>query len=281
MISDDKTAIYATITLAILITIISYFGIFYPLTYAAEAAPWHAQCFGQDIVNLTLLVPVLLVSGILSHYKSRAFLIIYCGALLYTAYTFAIYCFAVHYNFLFIAYCAVLGLSFYSFIYLIASMITQPINEWYNEQAPVRTTGAYLMACALIFYFLWLSVNIPAGIHNTIPADITQNGLFTNPVHVLDLSFFLPGLVITAILLLKRTSLGFLLAPAVLVFCLLMDITIATLAVVMNQKGIDAGFSVVWIMAVLAAICIYLIYGFFRHLQPGGNQLNNPLTTFQ
>ena len=43
-------------------------------------------------------------------------------------------------------------------------------------------------------------------------------GLFTNPVHVLDLSILLPALALSGVLLLRRRAAGFLLAPLLLGF---------------------------------------------------------------
>ncbi len=268
MIKQDRTFFYFTFPLAILIICVSLFGLFYPDTYFLETPQWHAQCIGQDILDLFLIVPVLIFSGLFCCKDNKVFYPIFGGTVLYIAYTFVIYCFAVHYNFLFLVYCFILGLAVYAFIYFINVVKKKSVEKWYDEKTPVKWTGVYLLIPTIIFYFLWLSKNIPAAVHNTTPDDVLQNGLITNPVHALDIALFLPGLIITSVLLIKKHPLGYLLAPAILVFFILMNTTIAVLALIMNLKGVSqSGFSVVWMMSGFAIASILMLFFFFNHLK--------------
>lgn len=160
-------------------------------------------------------------------------MLIWSGVIFYLVYSYVIYCFSLHFNFLFLVYCFILGLSFYSFIYFIMSNINEPITDGYNINVPIKTTSIFFIIIAIIFYSLWLTEIISTLIKNEIPKSITDNGTVTNPVHLLDLSIVLPLLFITAILLLKKKLLGFLLAPAMLVFCILMSLAIGGMVIVM------------------------------------------------
>ena len=85
---------------------------------------------------------------------------------------------------------------------------------------------------------------------------------------MLDLALFLPGLILTAILLLKKKPLGYLLAPVILVFFILMNITIAVLALIMNLNNVTgSGLSVVWVMAGFAVVSILMLFFFLGHLK--------------
>src|SRR6266487_3640732 len=255
---------YSSFAQAVLIAVTAYCGLFIKGTYALETTDWYVQSIGQDMFDLFIMAPVLIITGIML-YKRKIFTIIFAGAELYIIYTFIIYCFSLHFNYLFLVYCCILGLSVYSFIYFLASLNLREIKDWNNEKAPLKLIGIYLIATGILFYFLWLSDIISAILRNTIPAVITENGLFTNPVYVIDISFILPGFIMAGTNLLKRTSIGFSLAPVMLLFAALMSVSIAVLVVVMNQTGVEDNLTIAWLMLLLSFIDSFLLYLFCRH----------------
>ena len=129
-----------------------------------------------------------------------------------------------------------------------------------------KIIAVYFIVISVGFYFLWLSEIIPSAIKNTIPKSLSDVGLATNPIHVLDLSVFLPALFITSILLFRKKSLGFILAPVLLVFCILMNITIGILQVIMTQRGVESGFEVTIIMSILAVFSGVLLVYYFKNM---------------
>lgn len=184
---------------------------------------------------------------------------------MYLTYTFLIYCFAIHFNKLFVVYCLCLGLSFYAFALFLFAIIKEKIKISVENKTLLRFTGIYFIVIAVLFYLLWLSEIIPSILENKIPKSVTEAGLFTNAVHVIDLSVVLPAIFITGILLLKRNTLGFILTPMLLTFFVLMDITIGMLTVIMKMKGLDTELSVAVIMALLALLSLMLLIAFFRN----------------
>jgi hypothetical protein len=263
----DNTLLYLTFLLAILVASSAYCGIFINDTYAHETKNWRIQGIGQDMVDLFIIVPVLILSGISTYLNKRISFFIFGGTLLYISYSYAIYCFGLHFNYLFLVYCFTLGLSVYSFIYFLSVLPKNMIKSRFDDKAPVKLPGAILIFIALLFYFLWLSEIVPAVIQNKTPKSLTGTGLLTNPVHVLDISLFLPGLVMTSIFLLKRNPLGYLLTPVMLVFCTLMAINIAGLVVIMKLNALTDSFFVAEMMGLLAVICIFFLFAFLSHLK--------------
>ena len=259
-----KIIVRLTILICMLLVVVSCVGLFFPDTYAAETPNWTAQAIGQDIFDLFLVVPFLLITAMFINKKSRKALLLWSGAILYVIYSFAIYCFAVHFNSMFIMYCLILGLSFYSFLYYLISQICRPTESWFREELPVRSTGYYFIAIACVFYLLWLSELIPCVLAGTTPRNIIEMGLLTNPVHALDLSIALPGIIMAGVLLLKRKKPGLMLAPAVLVFMVLMDITIGGLNVVMQMRGLEGSYILSLVMALLALVSIVLLVRYLR-----------------
>src|SRR6185503_6591905 len=192
-----------SLLLAVLLIIANGTGVMMPeVMYAKENSSWFAQSVGLDIADLVLVFPTLVITANLIYRNSRRALLVWGGVMAYLIYTFLIYCFAVHFNQLFIVYCFILGLSFYLFTWFILSHI--PISDWVDDKFPRKTIAVYMIVVASVFYILWLMQIIPPSLKRTVPAETVNAGLVTNPVHVLDLSICLPGIALTGILLLRH-----------------------------------------------------------------------------
>jgi hypothetical protein len=257
-----------TLALGLLMLSTSIGGLLDGHMYSRETPASLAQCIGQDIVNLVVILPTLLASGFLLWRGRRRALFVWLGATLYIIYTYVIYCFAVRFNTLFLVYCAVLGLSVYAIITTVVTMDLSAVKAWYDEKRSVSTPATFLFALALMFSLLWLKDIVPALIHGEVPQDVKEAGLLTNPVHVLDLSVALPGFVITSILLLKKDPYGYLFAPAFLIFAALMNVTIGALVVVMKYKGLAGDYALTGVFALLALVTIFM---FLRLVKFGGD----------
>ena len=138
--------------LAILVIVASYSGLCIPDTYSQETVNWTVQAIGQDTINLFLITPFLMITSWLASKKNRIALLLWSGGIFYLIYTFVIYCFAVHFNQMFLVYCLILGLSFYSFLYFLCSHIKEPISEWFHDKIPVKRIGVYLFLFIAYYY---------------------------------------------------------------------------------------------------------------------------------
>lgn len=269
-IEFSKRQSYAILALSlssvVLILIASAAGILIPGTYFKETVNWTLQSMGQDLVNLLLIVPLFTATLVLTLKKNKIGFIIWGGINLYLVYTFVIYSFDIHFNRLFLAYCVELGLSFYSFLYFIYLSLSKQIFLQTVKRTSIRLTASYFFTIAFMFSFLWLSQIIPYAIMHTVPVELIETGLITNPVHVLDLAVFLPALLITSLLLSAKNRLGFLLAPVMLVFSVLMSFTIACLIYVMRSGGVETGYTVVIVMSLLTVMGMILFADYFKEV---------------
>jgi hypothetical protein len=102
-----------------------------------------------------------------------------------------------------------------------------------------------LIVTTVFFGLLWLSEDVPALLAGSTPQSLTDMALPTNPVHILDLGFFLPAAIATGVLLLKRKPLAYTLAPAFIVFLILTGVPILLTPVVQAARGGTAGWGVV------------------------------------
>jgi len=250
-----------SLPLIVLLILVSIVGLLYPQVYRDTTPNWLAQSLGQDTVDLFLIVPVLIV-GTLYSSRDRLAMYLWVGTLLYIVYTFLIYCFTVRFNALFLPYCFILGVSFFSITWFFSS----DRRPYYGSTGNTLLSfiGIFFVAIAILFYSLWLTEIITAAFKNEIPLTILNAGLLTNPVHVIDLSIFLPGTFVIGVMAVRRRPFATIFAPVLLVFFFLMDLTIATLSVMMKLRGVGGDYMVAIVMITLAAISLGLLVGFIR-----------------
>ena len=262
-----KLILALSMLLLIFLVIASFSGIFIEATYARNTPSFAAQGIGQDIVNLFIVTPLLLISSILYYKGNIKGKFVWAGLIVYILYSYVIYGFAQPFNFLFLVYCAVLGLAFYAFIYFLLTTYHEPIKDYYQSEFPSKAVILFNLIVALLFYFVWLSEVVPALIANRIPQSVIENGVNTNPVHVLDLSIVLPALLITAFWLFKDHKNGYFMAPVLLIFLLIMALAIIAMIIAMEFLGVATDFSLTVIFGVITGVDAIITAMVFKSLK--------------
>lgn len=257
---------WAPFPVALLVAVTGFVGITDPAIYARETASWATQGAGQDWVNLTVCAPALLVAAVLARRGSRSARVIAGGLLLYAAYSFAIYAFAMHFTVLFPVHCAVLGGASFALVDLLSAARAEPAG-WYDERAPIRSAAATLIGVAAVFGLLWLGQIAASLVAGTDPAGLADVGLAANPVHVLDLSLVLPAMLAVGIALLRRRPSAELLAPVLLAFAVMMALAIGGMLAMMYRRDLDIDLAPVVAVAILAVWCTGVLAVLCRHLR--------------
>lgn len=211
----------------------SLLGLFNPAVYQAETANWALQAKGQDIGNLIAL-PFLLISAFYLTKNSQKAYFLWLGSLFYYLYAYLIYAYALHFNFLFLVYVAVLGLCFYTLVLGLANS-GFPLNPPHNFKT--NFASFFLILLGILFSILWLGDLLPALFAGTVPKDLAAAGLWVNPVHVVDLSVVLPGMVLTGFLFQRKSRFGSLFLFPWLVFSVLMGASIMALSLLSLVSG--------------------------------------------
>ena len=242
--------------------------VFWPGVYWRETRLGAAGALASDLIDLSLVLPVLAGATLLAVRGSLSALLVWTGTLGYLTYNFLIYTFEVRFNAMFLAYCAVLGLSFYGLIGVREFLAPDEVAKRYAlgapwRAAPRRTTAVAFLLLAALAAFGELKEIVTAIYAGQTPASITA-GQATNPIHVLDLCFFLPVVVTAAILLLRRKAMGFTLAPALMVTMILISLEVITMMAVFARKGLPSSPEPVISFGVSATVLTALLVWFLR-----------------
>src|SRR5215831_1992292 len=105
--------------------------------------------YASDIVDLFLVLPVVLISGIKGYGGSIPARLVWMGALGYLFYNFVIYAFGVHFNALFLVYCATLSLCVYATLFSLPLISLDLITQTYGPGAPRITIGVLFLLIAI------------------------------------------------------------------------------------------------------------------------------------
>ena len=251
--------------IALLVVFASVAGLTDSRVYAEETENWALQAQGQDVGNLIAAV-VLVVTAIRLQRGSRRAGLVWLGTLLYLIYAFIVYAMAVHLNYLFLVYVAVLGLSAWVLVFHLNHLRVQGLRF---PQGRTRTVAAWvIIAIGVLFAGLWLGELVPALLTGTVPASLTEAGLWVNPIHVIDLSMVLPGFILAGVAALGRRRHGlFWLAPW-LVFSALMGSSIVAAMVLIRRSGAANTAPATIMVSLVVVASLLAVWGYLRRTTP-------------
>ena len=256
-----------SVVVSALIAVTAVYGLFVPGSYSRETANWAAQARAQDWADLVLAAPILLVSALLAQKNSIKAYLVWLGTLFFTIYSFLLFAFLVHFNAMFPAYMAVLGLTTYLLIFSLAQDRNLTDRIGHAENWIRKGSAVLLLVVGVLFYFVWgkdIVANLLAG---TAPRDLVETGLPTNGVYVIDTALCLPALLIGGYRLLKKQKLGYVLGGGLLTFSTLMSANITLLMVYLSVKGFNAEKPLIVVFSLFTLINFIFTAGYIAHIR--------------
>ena len=198
----DLRLIYIlSVVIAILMAVASVAG----LLYQTDIYPTDEmlQSFlPTDVAMLFIGLPMLLVSIWLTWRGKLIGLLFWPGTLFFVLYNYIVYVFAMPLNAAFLLHLALVMLSVYTLIGLVASIDGGAVKQRLTEGVPERLTGGVLAGLGLLFFLRIIVVLVNAIIHQTpIPeVELTLNA-----------SDFIisPAWIVCGILLWRRKAFGY------------------------------------------------------------------------
>lgn len=255
--------LWLSIIAALLAIVGSIIGLAVQGIYAGLTPAFLPQALAQDIANLALVAPLWLLLAALALRGSLRAYLLWLGVLTFTVYNYVIYTFSIPFGPLFLLWVAVFGMSLYALIGGVAAADHQAVMSAFTSRRATLVTAWVLIITALLFGLLWLSEDVPALLSGVRPQSLIDMALPTNPVHILDLAFFLPAVIATGVLLIKQRPLAYTLAPTFIVFLILTGIPILLTPLVQTARGESAAWGVVLpigaLTLVLSALLVWLL----------------------
>jgi hypothetical protein len=247
----------------------SVVGLLAPVSVYGKETPTLADAAtAQDLVGLVIVGPLLIVFAVLATRGSLRCWLCWLGMLSFTVYNYAIYAFSINFGPLFLVWVAVLGLALYALIGGLTTLGASPVHGRLPAGS-IRLTGWFLIVTATLFVVLWLSEIVPDLVAGRPSTSAETWNVPSNPVHVLDLAFFLPAVFVSGVLVLRRHWFGYATAPGQLTFLELTCLPILVTPIVANVRGHEAGWSVLVPIGVIATATLVMLARFLRGEAPG------------
>jgi hypothetical protein len=203
-----RTADTLSAIVVILATIASAGGIFLNGLYRDNSfviSAWK----GNDLVTLFIMVPILTVALILSRRGSQRAYLVWMGALDYMLYNYAFYLFAAAFNWFFLIYAALLGLSIFALLFGLVKINPGAIAQCFRAKTLWRwIVSTYMLFSSIGLSVVYLAQSIGFIVTNQLPTVVTRTGHPTSIIFALDLTLLILG----AIWLLQRQPWGYILA---------------------------------------------------------------------
>jgi hypothetical protein len=255
-----------TIPIAILLAIASGSGLFINGLYR-DTPNLRAQAIGQDAITLVIALPALIISAFFAGRGSQGARLIWLGVLVYVVYTYASYAFGIRFNPLFLIYVALLGCSTYALIGGLVTTDWASLKAGFTDKTPVRAVSIFLVVIAIFFYLTWLSEAVPASLSGTPPQSVREDGTPTNVIHVLDMAWLLPALLIAAISLWRKQPIGYGLAVALLGNLVFLALAILAMILLEARAGETATLPDTMMFGALFAISLGMLTWYMRGLR--------------
>jgi hypothetical protein len=230
-------------------------------------ANWARQTLAQDLIDVTVVFPLLAVLALIALRRSPVALIVWLGVLVSIVYSYVIYAFAIPFGPLHLMNTAVLGMSGWALAGGLVHMKAAGAGEWFDDRVPTRSTAAMLIVTGVAFYLLWLSEDVPAAIRGVAPESLREVGLLTNPVHVLDMAFLLPASIVSGVALLGRRRSSYWIPPVLLAAFVAISAGIIAISVLAARAGDESAMSVALGIGLLGSVQLVLLIRYLLHLK--------------
>ncbi|MCW5850093.1 MAG: hypothetical protein KIT87_08410 [Anaerolineae bacterium] len=226
---------------------------------------------GVDLFVLGVGVPLLLLCTLLYRRGSLRGGLLLTSALGYFLYNAASMTFGYAYNHFFLVYLAQFTASLFAFILALTSFDLAALPDRFSDDLPRRRIAAFLFAVGVSLILVWVGLDIlPALLQGKAPP---LNGHTTLPTHALDVGVIAPAAFLAAVLLLRRTGLGYLLTAVILIVGAVLGAGVCALSAAQVAAGVlttAETFAFVAPFVVLTLLSLGCTVVLFRHLVEDG-----------
>lgn len=229
-----------------------------------------AQQQANDFITLVVGLPLLAVSAWLGFRAKRGSAaalrsqLLLTGTLGFFLYTYMSMAFLTAYNPLFLVYVALFSLSLFAFILSVTSLDVAALPNSFTEKLPRRGIAALLLVAGAFLLLAWLGRIVPPLLQNGTPA---LENTTTLVIQALDLGLIVPLVLLGAVLLLRRSAWGYLLASIAVMKMVTMGLAVSTMGINMARAGTPEDPAVVGIFLVITLANLYMAVQLLRSVR--------------
>jgi hypothetical protein len=262
----DIRILYASsLIIALMVVIVSVIGVLYQKSIYPTENLLHSFV-PNDIVNLVVGLPLLLISIWLTWRGKLIGLLCWPGAIFYMLYVYFPYIICVPFNILFLPYLILFSLSIYTLIGIIISIDSNAVSNYVSDIIPAKIFGGILVGLSVLIVLRQTGLIVNALINKTL-IDPQELALWID-----DFSIASPAMFIGGFFLWKKKPLGYVIGAGLFIAYGILSLgLIPFLAIQSHLKNTSVDLLAIVILIVMAVICLIPFLFFVR----GANKMNN------
>ncbi|PFG38294.1 hypothetical protein ATJ97_0767 [Georgenia soli] len=255
-----------SVLVAVLLTISSLAGVLVPGLYRDPDAVV-AMLRANDLITLTLAVPLLVWSLVAERYGSPRAQLVRAGMLAYSVYTFATVVFGTAFNALFLVHVALFSLSVAALVLSLVALDVERLARAVSPRTPLRPVAVLLGLLGAGLGGMWVYYALRFALIGEPPEE-SQLVLPIASLHlayVLDLALLVPGYLVAAVTLWRRAPWGYVIAGVLLTSGTLQQLQYMTGLLVQRTTGVPGAVAYdpaePFIMLAFVAATVVLLAG--------------------
>jgi hypothetical protein len=194
-----------------------------------------AQQQGNDVVTLTVGLPLLAISTWLAFRGSLRGRLLLTGTLGFFLYTYMSMAMLTSYNALFLVYVALFSLSLYAFILSMLAFDLENLPSHFSEHLPRGWIAGLMFLVGGFLVLAWLGRIVQPLLQGETPA---LENTTTLVIQAMDLALIAPLAILSGVLLLRRSAWGYLLVSVTLLKGITLGLGVSAMAINMTLKGV-------------------------------------------
>jgi len=258
---SKKNWVFIFLPIILLTAIASLVSLLTSDFYFRDSATMAVKSHYLDLVNISIVVPIGVMMFVLAMKKSHWAKLFILGIMAYLAYMFGFNALSLYFNELFLVYVAVFGLSIFGIIWGYGDV--QQSGNYPENPIKMRLSGIYLMLFAVVPFIAWL-IEIFSTEKGSVPESISGMNLPVNVVHVFDMAFTLPAIIIGAVLLFRGKLSGLIISSISAAFVFFTCLSILTMELGLQYHNLYFDEGQLYSMYVLTPLGIFPLITLFR-----------------
>jgi hypothetical protein len=195
-----------------------------------------AAWYGNDLVTLLVAVPLLAWSLVATRRGSFRAELVWYAMLGYAVYNYAYYLFGAALNAFFPAYAALFTLPVIALILALGRIDADVVASRFAPSTPRRWIAAYMLFTGIGLAVAWTAQWAAYVWAGTVPSIGVEPFQL---VAAMDLTFMVPWFIVGAILLLRGSAWGFLVAPIIIAKGATYTLVLTTASAVAALRGVE------------------------------------------
>lgn len=261
---NKKSWIYIFISILVLTSFASIYSLISNDIYVLDSEMIRVKCHYLDIVNISLIVPfgtIMLILSLKNMYWAKLAAI---GVSVYLLYMFGFNSLSLRFNELFLIYIIIFGLCI--FCSVLGFLDLYRSGKSTESKIRMRISSVYLFLFAVIPGAAWITEIIRSIINSTVPDYNLDMNISVNIVHVFDLAFVFPLIILSGIQLIKGKKSGRSASFISVIFILLTCFAILVMEIGLIKSRLNYDQAQLYSMFILIPLGIFPLITLYKEV---------------